>query len=1437
MQTMTIASGLSADQNNARSFWKKFSGRFSNGRPVANGKAPPEATDAQTLGVLDSLSDPIAVINAHGTITLVNAAWRALTQHDHEDAAWIYPAGRNYLEILEKCSHHGKSDDAACALAGIKAVLSGARRTFDLDYICTPNAPRWFHMEVTRHSEEAGAIILQRETTARVLDTMHQSQERRLRDLVWNQTSDGLCIVNPDGLIVDCNAPIEKRTGMTREQMFGKPATTLFSTRIPINTSKVRREVEEAGQARLVGRYEYSDGSMHTMDTRIFPLRDEMGNFIGRIALSRDVTDKEKRQEMQQIHSAIWEQSPDGFAVTETDGRVVSANAALLNLLECTQEAIVGKDIAPFLTDPSSEPFNVERLAALDEQGAKVRRRLRLPSGKERNVKISVSALKLDLDEIQSGNRILIVVRDVSELTRASVELQSVKDLLSRTEAAARVGGLELDWTTDTVLRTDGMYRIYDIDIGDLKAAEAFRDSWSQSPEIVETMELARTSDAPWQREFQIRTAKGRLIWVNVSGEPRLRDGKVIGVNCLVRDVTERKRELEILRKSETRARAMVEQSPIPMVLISADYNILFVNQAFTNAFGYTIEDIPTVAAWNAAAYPDPGYYEYTRKLWHEHLAENGARQKTPMEVRVRTKSGGENIALITTSLLDTGFDNDRYLTVEDITARRQAEDAAKKSLDLLRRTEQLSGTGGWTEDLRTGAMSWTPEICRIADVDPDDPSAMAQLRRIFSAGAVSPAGFATRERALVEGRPWDREFEIVSATGRRKWVHGRGQPVKENGVVVALTGHMQDITERREAEAEVKRLNTMLHETQINAKIGGWNINLETGATTWTAGLYLIHDLDPSDTTAYEVYRRYLAQNAEPALVAAMEAAAQHNLPYELEIPRTTAKGRKIWIHTQGVPIVSDGKVVAISGFLQDVTGRKEAEMKLAQASNQLQATLDATIDGMTTIDSKGVILSTNRAMSNIFGYKPEEMLHRNVSMLMPDPYQSRHDDYLANHQRTGQKKIIGIGREVLGRRKDGTVFPLDLAVAELRNTGDNARYLGTIRDITARKNAEDQLRAAQKMEAVGQLTAGVAHDFNNLLAVISANLELLAEDVEGQPKLTKRIASALKASDRGAELTQHLLAFGRNQALSPKRHDLRDKVQDSARLLKRTLPGNILIEVIADPDTPMPALVDEAQFENALLNLGLNARDAMKNGGTLLFSVSVKQNDTENNDGEPLPKGRYVAISVQDTGTGMPADVMARVFDPFFTTKPVGQGSGLGLSMVYGFVRQSGGRVYVSSKMDEGTTFTLLFPLSEGDADTPSPETPYIAPEKVAVRRKVLVVEDIDDVRMAIQDQLETLDLDVITAIDANAALTLLAKEHFDLLLTDLGLPGNIDGDELADTAAKQNQNLKIITMTGYNKDRVVSGGVTQGPNRMHLRKPFRRAEIMEVIDKLFS
>jgi PAS domain S-box-containing protein len=531
-----------------------------------------------------------------------------------------------------------------------------------------------------------------------------------------------------------------------------------------------------------------------------------------------------------------------------------------------------------------------------------------------------------------------------------------------------------------------------------------------------------------------------------------------------------------------------------------------------------------------------------------------------------------------------------------------------------------------------------------------------------------------------------------------------------------------------------------------------------------------------------------------------------------------------------------TDGRPRGFGVIMRDITARLAAEDLLKTGAARLRSlmdtVLDAVVDGLVTIDHQGIIQSYNKACVSLFGYAVEEVLGRNVNMLMPEADRRGHDRSVSANLGTGIGRIIGTSREVMGRRKDGSTFPMELAVGELPQ-GSNQAFLGIIRDLTERHEAEkqrEQLRQAQKMEAVGQLTGGLAHDFNNLLAIIVGNLDLLREIRQDDSVTEELVRDALESALRGADLTRRLLAFARRQPLQPERADINEVIGGIVKLLARTLGENIAIELTLSPTT-WAVQIDRTQFEAVITNLATNARDAMPRGGTLLITTRNGQVDeTDAAAHGEISTGEYVVIEVSDSGCGMPPDTVARIFEPFFTTKGQGKGTGLGLSMVFGFMKQSGGHISVHSEPGEGTTFRLYLPrfetvsIVQGERST--------KPASRGGSEAILVVEDNAGLRRIVVRQLSEAGYRVLEATDAAAAMCLIeGPEPIHLLFSDIVMPGEMDGRDLARAAVQRRPVMNVLLTSGF-PDARLPGTASRSSDSRLLIKPYRKEELLRAV-----
>ncbi len=491
---------------------------------------------------------------------------------------------------------------------------------------------------------------------------------------------------------------------------------------------------------------------------------------------------------------------------------------------------------------------------------------------------------------------------------------------------------------------------------------------------------------------------------------------------------------------------------------------------------------------------------------------------------------------------------------------------------------------------------------------------------------------------------------------------------------------------------------------------------------------------------------------------------------------------------------------------------------------------------DAIISVDKDQRIHLFNKGAEEIFGYAAEEMFGKPLDILLPERFRGVHLEHVREFEGAPEaSRLMNQRAKLVGRRKDGTEFPAEASISKVASNGETI-FTVILHDVTLREQRETQLRHAQGLQAVGQLTGGVAHDFNNLLAVIIGNLELAADELEDAPQPRALVARAIAASERGAALTARLLAFSRRQALEPKVVDLNKLVAGTTVLLRRTLGETIEVETVTAGGL-WRCKVDPAQVESVLLNLAVNARDAMSGGGKLTIeTANARLDDDYAAAHAEVTPGQYVMLAVTDTGTGMPAEIAEHAFEPFFTTKDAGQGTGLGLSMIYGFVKQSEGHVKIYSEVGHGTTVKVYLPRSR-EQESVVLDVPPVEEEEPGSLETILVVEDDADVRRLAVNMLQSLGYVAVEATDADTALAALdQRSEIVLLFTDVVLPGGTNGAELARQARRRRPGLKILYTSGYTDNAIIHKGVLDEDADM-INKPFRKAALARKIRSILD
>ncbi|HLY61388.1 MAG TPA: PAS domain S-box protein [Terriglobia bacterium] len=614
-----------------------------------------------------------------------------------------------------------------------------------------------------------------------------------------------------------------------------------------------------------------------------------------------------------------------------------------------------------------------------------------------------------------------------------------------------------------------------------------------------------------------------------------------------------------------------------------------------------------------------------------------------------------------------------------------------------------------------------------------------------------------------------------------------------------ASFGFFWDLTERQQAERALTERERQLVEAQRLAGVGSWEWDVKTAAVTWSRELYKLAGFDP-DQSWPDFQKEYHAIYP-PETWARLDAAGRETMktgaPFEVEGYINVADGTKKWIISRGaVDYDADRQPVRLRGTVQDITERKRAEEALRDSEERYRLLFERNFAGVTRTTLDGRVLECNQSFARIYGYDSiEEVLPLNVRDFYYED--SGRDEFL---NRLMKEKVV-VGYEYRARRKDGKSAWVLISSSLIEEEKQGTTILSTVLDITRWRELGEQLRQAQKMDAVGRLAGGVAHDFNNMLQIINGYSELLLDELPAQDPSRDLVKEIKNSVDRSASLTRQLLAFSRQQVMTPEIVDLNKVIINSNKMVRRLIGEHIELISVEGVDLSR-VRVDSGRIDQVILNLAVNARDAMPDGGRLTVETANVQVDEDFARGHiPMTPGPYVMLKVSDTGCGMDADTKIRIFEPFFTTKEKGKGTGLGLATVYGIIKQSGGYVWVESELGQGTAFTIYFPPSENAIQI---KEATIEAEILGGSETVLIVEDEKDIRWLMRKAVEAKGYTVLEAHDGTEALHV-AEQHpgaIHLLLTDMVMPG-ISGRALADQLADRRPELKVLYMSGYTGD----------------------------------
>ncbi|NKE68067.1 PAS domain-containing protein [Ramlibacter sp. RBP-2] len=984
--------------------------------------------------------------------------------------------------------------------------------------------------------------------------------------------------------------------------------------------------------------------------------------------------------------------------------------------------------------------------------------------------------------------------------------------LLLAAQRIARMGSWRLDLRSGRLAWSDGTCELFGLDAGQFEGTlEHLRRL--VLPEDRPAFERACAARAGEETDYRIRRPDGAVRWLNARGDVECDASGVATARVgVVVDVTERR----VARQAHER-----------------DAWLLRIASEAARVGGWTIELPERKLTWsdeNCLIHDVPPGYQPTLE---EGLA------YFPPEYRE------DVIRLVGTCERDgTSYD----FEAEKYTAKGRriwvrccgeaVRDAAGRIVRLQGSIQDISRQKAAEAQIRSLGVRLTATLENITD-------GFFTLDRHWRFTYVNAAAERVLERSrdeLLGGNIWDKfqpavgtpfqhHYERALAENATrsfeafypqlaKWFEVRVYPSPDG-----LAVYFRDVTELRrhrealhESERELRALAESMPQMVWMAAPDGSNIYCNQRWIGYTglgaaesAGAGWLQAVHPDDRQAMELARPRAAPSRED---------------FTVECRLRRADGEYRWMIVRGTPYHDQGgRVVKWMGTCTDVHDLKLSMEAIRISEERFRLLAKGTQDAIWDWDMRADRLWWNTGVETLFGFRPDEGQASIESWsrgVHPDDREATIG---------GVRQAVAAGADAWSgnyrfRRRDGTYAWVSGRTHVIRGSdGAPVRMIGSIADITERVALEEQLRQAQRLDSLGRLTGGVAHDFNNLLTVIVGNAELLTEQLAAQPRLAALAGMVVQAADRAAELTRHLLAFARKQPLQPRAVDANELVANMAPLLQRTLGTHVEI-VLAPADGLWRALVDPAQLDNALLNLCVNARDAMPQGGRLTIATANREvSAQEARLHHGLQAGAYVVLSVSDTGTGIAPEHLRRVFEPFFTTKVPGKGIGLGLAMVYGFAKQSEGHVDISSEPGQGTTVKLFLPRTL-DAGVAAPPEADAAPAP-GQHETILLVEDDRMVLRYAHEQLVALGYRVVPAETPARALEIIrGREPIDLLFTDMVMPG-MNGRQLAEHAARLRPRLKVLYTSGYAEGGVVHGGrVDEGVHL--LSKPYRREEL---------
>ncbi|MBI5388367.1 MAG: PAS domain S-box protein [Verrucomicrobia bacterium] len=886
--------------------------------------------------------------------------------------------------------------------------------------------------------------------------------------------------------------------------------------------------------------------------------------------------------------------------------------------------------------------------------------------------------------------------------------------------------------------------------------------------------------------------------------------------------LAQRQERLQALRESEERFRQLYLHMPIAYQSLNAAARIQEVNQAWLDLLGYTADEVrgrpisdflpPTERDWGRARW---AHFKETGRLEgveFDLVHKNGARVTVSLDGRLGYDDQGTFVRT--------------HCVLHDITDRKRAAAALNEQRERLERASVAGRVALWEWDLASGTLDWSSLVDAMLGFAPGAlPRTIQGWKDLIHPDDSARIADAV-QRHLDTDAPYDTAYRVRRANGSYVWWHDVGCAARDDtGRAVRMAGACVDITERKQAEEALRTSEARLHEAQRIALIGSWELEIPTNRLIWSEEIFRIFEMSPwTSAASYQAFLDAVHPDDRDAVHRAYAQSVKDRTPYDIIHRLLMPDGRVKYVHERCETCYDpDGRPLRSTGTVQDITERRQAE----EAHLRLAKAVEQAAESIVITDVQGTILYVNPAFERTTGYSRQEALGHNPRLLQSGRHDRGFYDQMWNALNRGE---VWHGH-FINRRKDGSLYEEDASISPIRNGCNRiVNFVAVKRDVTREMLLEAQLRQAQKMEAVGQLAGGVAHDFNNILAAILMHLSLLQDESDLTPEMRASLKELEAGASRAASLTRQLLMFSRRQIMQPKALDLNDLLDDLLKMLRRLLGENIDVVCQGKAET-LWIEADPGMIEQVVMNLCVNARDAMPGGGRLTIDTLAVEVDPEaaQANAEARP-GRFVCLSVADTGTGMNEATLKRIFEPFFTTKEPGHGTGLGLATVYGIVKQHQRWIEVKSQVGVGSVFRVFLPARK---EAPPPK-PVVASAPIPRGREtVLVVEDDDALRRIAAANLRHFGYRVLEAANGMEAVQRYDQHHgrIDLLLTDMVMPEGMTGLDLAGRLQEINPALKVIISSGYALDTTQSRALADN-GITYLTKPYEASTLAATV-----